>query len=79
MTTMITEVYDALREAGASEDKARRAAEAVATYEDRFCRVGRRLAMLTWQVGTLTAVVIAVGIPALWMLGRVAFKVGAIG
>jgi hypothetical protein len=30
MATMIAEVYDALREAGASEEKSRKAAEAVA-------------------------------------------------
>jgi hypothetical protein len=33
MTTMIAEVYDALLEAGASEEKARKAAEAVAGFE----------------------------------------------
>lgn len=36
MSTMISEVYDALREAGASEEKARKAAEAIAGYENRF-------------------------------------------
>jgi hypothetical protein len=36
MTTMIAEVYDALIAAGAPEDKARKAAEAIASYEDRF-------------------------------------------
>jgi hypothetical protein len=35
MTTMIAEVYDALIEAGASQDKARKAAEAIAGYESR--------------------------------------------
>jgi hypothetical protein len=79
MTTMITEIYEALREAGASEEKAKSAAEAVATYQERFGRIERRLGILTWQVGTLTAVVAALGIPALWMLARVAAKVGAIG
>jgi hypothetical protein len=34
---MISEVYDALKEAGASEEKARKAAEAVATYEKSLC------------------------------------------
>jgi len=37
MSTMISEVYDALKEAGASEEKARKAAEAVATYEKSLC------------------------------------------
>ena len=36
MATMISEVYDALPEAGAGEEKARRAAEVLANYENRF-------------------------------------------
>ncbi len=79
MTTMGTEVYDALLSAGAPEDKARRAAEVLANYDDRFSRIERRLAVLTWQVGVLAAVQIAVGAPALWLLVRVAAKVGAVG
>ncbi len=75
---MLTELYDALLSAGAAEDKARKAAEAVAAHE-RFARIERRLAVLTWQVGVLTAVVAAVGGPALWLLTRVAAKIGAIG
>ncbi len=42
MTTMIAEVYDALREAGASEQRSRAAAEALASYEDRFVGIDRR-------------------------------------
>ncbi len=33
MTTMISEVYDAFRSAGADEDKARAAAQAIADYQ----------------------------------------------
>jgi hypothetical protein len=33
VTTVITELYDALKDAGADEEKARRAAETVAAYE----------------------------------------------
>lgn len=43
MTTMVTELYDALREAGASEEKSRRAAEALANYDDRFNRIENRI------------------------------------
>ncbi len=42
MTTMIAEVYDALLAAGSPEDKARKAAEAMAGYEalePRFVRI----------------------------------------
>ena len=43
---MITELYDALREAGASEDKARRAAEALANYDVRFAQLDQRFTEL---------------------------------
>ena len=36
---MIAEVYDALKEAGASEEKAKAAAVALAEYRDRFDRI----------------------------------------
>ena len=36
MPVMSSELYDALIEAGASEEKARKAAEAVAAYDTRF-------------------------------------------
>ena len=39
MTTMFTEVYDALLSAGVPDDKARRAAEAMATHEPQFARI----------------------------------------
>ncbi len=58
MTTMIAEVYDALLAAGSPEDKARKAAEAIAAYENRFASMDQRfskiegdLKLLTWMVG----------------------------
>jgi len=58
MTTMIAEVYDALLAAGSPEDKARKAAEAIAAYENRFASMDQRFAkiegdlrLLTWMVG----------------------------
>jgi hypothetical protein len=58
MTTMIAEVYDALLAAGSPEDKARKAAEAIASYENRFTAMDQRFAkiegdikLLTWMVG----------------------------
>jgi len=51
MATMISEVYDALKDAGASEDKARKAAEAIATYENRFAKTESDLKLLQWMVG----------------------------
>jgi hypothetical protein len=58
MTTMIAEVYDALIAAGSPEDKARKAAEAIAGYENRFSAIEQRLIrmegeikLLSWMVG----------------------------
>jgi hypothetical protein len=79
MTLMLSEVYDALIEAGASDEKARNAATAIAKFEQRFNNIERRLVIVSWQIGALTAVTAAVGAPALWVLFRVAAKVGALG
>ena len=51
MTTMITELYDALKDAGADELKARKAAETVAVYENRFGKIETDLGILKWMVG----------------------------
>ena len=60
MTTLITEVYDALLDAGASEPKARKAAEAIAAYENRFSgielkmeRLDGRLTLIQWMLAVL--------------------------
>ena len=67
MTTMIVEVYDALRDAGANEEKARKAAEVLANYEDRFARIDTRLErfdgrmnLLQWMIGANFALTLAV-------------------
>ena len=59
MATMISEVYDAFIAAGAPEEKARKAAKAIASYENRFGRVGTNLAILKWMTGTILAGVVA--------------------
>ena len=85
---MISEVYDALREAGASEDKSRKAAEAVAACNDRFASIDLKLAAVdTWfeeVIGSIrllqrqVAALYAVTVPTLWLVFRVAAKVGAL-
>jgi len=74
MTTMIAEVYDALVEAGASEDKARKAAEAIAGYETRFAgiemrleRMDGRITMLSWMVGAAISLTLALGVGNLFL------------
>ena len=71
MPTMLSEVYDALLEAGASEEKARKAAEAVAQYDQRFAgleqkivQLDGRVSLLPWMVGT--NIVLTLG--CLWKL-----------
>jgi hypothetical protein len=56
MTTIIAEVYDALIAAGSPEDKARKAAEAVAgfeSYEPRFVRIEANLSEVQRDVADL--------------------------
>ena len=67
MSTMISEVYDALKEAGASEEKARKAAEAIASAENRFGRIeGELIAirgeqnLLKWMIGFNLAMTVAI-------------------
>lgn len=59
MATMVSEVYDALLEAGASQEKARKAAEAVANYETRFNKLEQDNMLLKWMVGFNLAISVA--------------------
>ena len=55
----MSEVYDALKEAGAGEEKAR-AAAAIAGYENRFAKIGQELAVITRMAGFNLALTTAV-------------------
>ena len=55
MSTIIVELYDALKEAGASDEKARAAAQALATYDSRFSKIEADLPVLKWMVGFILA------------------------
>ncbi len=52
---MVTEAYDALLAAGAPEDKAARAAQALAGYDNRFNKIEADLTLLKWMVGLVIA------------------------
>jgi len=52
---MISEVYDALIEAGASSEKAGKAAQAVANYDNRFAKVEADLLLVKWMLGFVLA------------------------
>jgi hypothetical protein len=64
---MISEVYDAFIAAGAPEDKARKAAETLANYDNRFSRIDgevlkvqAELLLLKWMVGFAIALNVAI-------------------
>jgi hypothetical protein len=67
MSTMITEVYDAFKAAGVDDEKARKAAEAVASYENKFHDMKAEFQelkasqnLLKWMVGS--NIVLTIGI-----------------
>jgi hypothetical protein len=67
VATMISEIYDAFIAAGTPEDKARKAAEALTNYDQRFDRVEREmlrtqaeLTLLKWMVGFVIALDVAI-------------------
>lgn len=59
MTMMVTEVYDAFLAAGAPEDKAVKAAQALASFDNRFNKVEADLRLLKWMVGLVMAGIVA--------------------
>ncbi len=60
MSTMITEVYEAFKESGASDEKAKAAAEALANYENRFASLEAGQLLLKWMIGFNLAFTMAV-------------------
>ena len=64
MATLLVEVYDALKDAGASEDKARAAATATANYESRFNKIEGDLLVLKWMTGAILAGVVSLVLKA---------------
>lgn len=62
MALMLGSLRDALVAAGAPDDKASKAAEEVAGYENRLAKIETDVALLKWMVGT--NVVITLGV--LW-------------
>jgi len=54
MPLMLSELYDALLDAGASEEKARKAAEAAAVVDTRFAALEGRMTALEGRMTTLT-------------------------
>lgn len=78
MALQLGALREALIEGGTSEEKANKAAEELAGYDSRLAQIETRLVLLTWMVGGVYAVVVILGAPALWLLLRVAAKLGAL-
>ena len=57
---MLSKNYDALRAAGAPDDKAREAAEEIAGFEDRPTTIESDLKLLKWMVGFNLALSMAI-------------------
>lgn len=57
---MISEVYDAFIASGAPEEKARKAAEAMAAYENRFNKFENDLNLIKWMNGITWALSLGV-------------------
>lgn len=71
MALQLGALRDALIDAGASEDKARAAAEEAATYETRLSRIDAKLTVALWAGGLLFAAVLAAQ-ATLWLeVGKV--------
>lgn len=51
MTVMVAGLYDALKDAGAKDKLARKAAEEAANYDNRLTTIEAKLFMLQWMVG----------------------------
>ena len=60
MALMMGTLYDALREGGTKEETARKAAEEVATYENRLAKIDSDLNLLKWMIGFNLAITAAV-------------------
>lgn len=60
MSIIISEVYDAFIAAGTPEEKAKKAAEAMANYEARFNKIDLQLHLLKWMVGFNLAFTMAI-------------------
>jgi hypothetical protein len=71
MALMLSALYDALLEAGASEAKARKAAEEAAQYEARLASLDGRLQLLQWTLGVGFSVMVALHLLSLNWLWQV--------
>jgi hypothetical protein len=67
MPLMNSELYDALLEAGTSEEKARKAAESVAEYETFFVYLESTILRIKWGISTLMVFVLLFIAGTVWI------------
>ena len=86
MALMLAKTYAAFKAAKVSDAEAQAAAEEIAEYETRLLSIdskvttlGGRVTLLTWMVGGIYVLLTVIGVPSIWLLLRVAAKVGALG
>lgn len=80
MALQLGALREALIDAGASQEKANKAAEELAAYDSRLAKIETRLVLLTWMVGTLVPLNIALTAGVLWvLLGLASRHSGALG
>jgi hypothetical protein len=72
MAMMLSKTYAAFKAAGVPDAQAQAASEEIAEQISD-------LRLLKWMVGGIYAVLTIFGVPSLWLLLRVAAKVGALG
>lgn len=75
MAIMLEHLYDALRAANVPEEKARAAAVELANHDNRLAGLETKVTVLMVMVAGLYAL----GAPSIWLLLRIAAKLGALG
>jgi len=66
MTTMIAEIYDALKAAGAPEGSAHAAATAVADAQTRLDKLEARLRLQQWLIVGVFVLILALYMQPIW-------------
>jgi Na+/H+ antiporter NhaB len=72
MALMLAKTYAAFKAAGVPDTEAQAAAEEIAEEISD-------LRLLKWMVGGIYVLLTVIGVPSIWLLLRVAAKVGALG
>ncbi len=60
MAMVLSKTYEAFRAAGASDDKAREAAEEIAGFENRLATIEADMKLLKWMLGVNLAFSLAI-------------------